>query len=269
MKSASRFPIVAVVAMLLALAVIPSAFAQVTVDEVVAGLEQGVYVEPGAEDVNVGRLATIRAAAADQGMDLYVVVLAGSADAVGFAQAVSDRVGGTVLVFTPDAYGASSSELSQSRLDDALSEAADALAGDDIVAGVASFEAAARPTSRPWGLIITGGLLLLVIVAIAGRLIERKATAGRRAAALARRWADLQKRADDLADPVLELSTRVEIDGRPEIADRYRDSASRYGNLTHELGRSPNARQVDALDEGLTAVAAELAALQNEAAPTE
>jgi hypothetical protein len=259
----------AATAILLAFGVAPAAFAQVTVDEVAAGLENGVYVEPGAEGVEVGRLESIRADAADEDLDLSVVVLASSVDAVAFAEAVKDRVGGTVLVFTPDTYGVSSSELSQGRLDDALDDADADLAGDDIAAGVSAFVDAAIPTSRPWGLIITGALLLLVVVAVAGRAIERRATADRRAAALARRWGELKERADDVADPVLELSTRVEIDGRPDIAARYRDAATRYGDLTRELGRAPKARRVDDLNRALTEVEAELEALHTEVAPAD
>ena len=257
----------AAVVLLLGFVSLSTAIAQVTSEEAAAGLVDGLYVEPGAEAVDLGRLANIRAAAADWDLDLYVVVLASSTDAVAFAQDVMGQIGGTVLVFTPDAYGASSSELSQSRLDDALGNSADELARDDIVAGVAAFEAAARPGSRPWGLIIGGALLLLVVVAVVGRMVERRATAGRRAAALAKRWDGLKARADALANPVLELSTRVEIDGRSEIAERYRNAASRYGELAHELGRSPNAARVDAVDHGLAAVEHEMETLRNEAAP--
>ncbi len=93
-----------------------------------------------------------------------------------------------------------------------------------------------------------------------------RATAGRRAAALARTWAGLQQRADAMSDPVLELSTRVEIDGRPDIAERYRVAASRHGELAHELGRSPDATRVDEVDEGFAELERELEALRSELA---
>lgn len=243
-----------------------AATAQVTPDDVVAGLDQGVYVQAGAESVDVDRLATVRASAADEDIDLHVIVLADSVDAVAFAQTISVSVAGTILVFTPDAYGASSSDLSQARMDDALNDASDELAGDDVVAGASAFVTAATPASRPWALLIAAGLLLLVVVAVVGRSVERRATAGRRAAALAKRWAELQQRVDSMSDPVLELSTRVEIDGRPEMVDRYRAAAARYGELADELARTPEARRVDGLDEGLAEVERELAALGSEVA---
>ena len=257
----------AVVALNLILAT--AAMAQETPDDVVADLDQGVYVQAGAEPVDVDRLSTVRSAAAAEDIDLHVVVLADSVDAVSFAEAINDRVTGTILVFTPDAYGAASTDLSQGKMDDALGDASDELAGDDIVAGVSAFVAAATPTSRPWALLIAAGLLLLVVVAVVGRRVERRATAGRRAAALAKRWGELQQRVDAMADPVLELSTRVEIDGRPAIIDRYRAAASRYGELTNELDRGPEARSVNGLDEGLAEVERALETLGSEVASTD
>ncbi len=265
MRAGHRLATITSVVVALNLVLATATMAQVTPDDVVAGLDAGVYIQAGAESVDVDRLATVRAAAATEDIDLHVIVLADSVDAVSFAQTLNDRIPGTILVFTPDEYGASSSDLGQGRMDDALDDASDELAGDDIVAGASAFVAAATPTSRPWALLIAAGLLLLVVVAVVGRRVERRASAGRRAAALAGRWAELQQRADAMSDPVLELSTRVEIDGRPEIADRYRAAASRYGELTDELARSPEASRVDGLDQSLAEVERELAALRSEA----
>lgn len=266
MRAGHRVATITSVLVALNLILATAAMAQVTPDDVVAGLDQGVYVQAGAESVDVDRLATVRAAAANDDITLHVVVLADSVDAVSFAETINDRIPGTILVFTPDAYGASSSDLSQGRMNAALDDASDELAGDDIVAGASAFVAAATPTSRPWALLIAAGLLLLVVVAVVGRSIERRATAGRRAAALAGRWDELQKRSDAMSDPILELSTRVEIDGRPEVADRFRAAAARYGELADELARSPEANRVDGLDQGLAEVERELAALGSEVA---
>jgi hypothetical protein len=273
MRAGHRLATITSVVATLNLFLAAAAMAQVTPDDVVAGLDQGVYIQVGAESVDVDRLATVTAAAATEEIYLHIVVLADSVDAVSFAQTINDRVPGTILVFTPDEYGASSSDLSQGRMSEALDDASDELAGDDIVAGASAFVAgasafvaAATPTSRPWVLLIAAGLLLLVVVAVVGRGIERRATAQRRAAALARRWAELRQRADVMSDPILELSTRVEIDGRPEMADRYRAAASRYGELSDELARSPEAKRVDGLDKSIAEVERELAALRSEVA---
>ena len=76
------------------------------------GLIDGVYIEPSAEAVDTESLAASRAAAADAGIELSVIVLAEAVpDAVAFAELVGNVVPGTVLVFTPDAYGASSTDL--------------------------------------------------------------------------------------------------------------------------------------------------------------
>ena len=69
-----------------------------------------------------------------------------------------------------------------------------------------------------------------------------------------------------MSDPILELSTRVELDGRPEMAERFRAIASRYGELAHELDRGPNARRVTNLEAGLANVEQMLELLQSDLA---
>jgi len=252
MRIGQRITSATTAALLLGVLVAGSASAQVSADAVSQELTRGVYVQPGAESVDTAGLAVARAAAAAEDIDLNVVVLADVVDAVAFAQELNDRVSGTILVFTPESYGASSSELSQGRMNDALGDAADTLAGDDIVAGVAAFVDAASPSSRRWGILIAAAILIMIVVGVGGRLFERRATTGRRAEALAGRWEELKQRSDAMSDTVLQLSTRVELDGRPEMAERFRAVGSRYGELAHELDRGPNAKRVDNVDAGLS-----------------
>jgi hypothetical protein len=222
-----------------------------TPDEAAAGLAGGLYVEAGAEQVDA---PAIRATASDAAGDLTlaVVVLAGEEEsAVPFAEAVKIRTRGTVLVFTPAAYGAASDELSQAELDAALLEAAAELAGPDIAAGVAAFVAAAAPGTVPWGLIFGIGIPAIVLIAIGGRMVERRATRGRRAEALAKRWAALQARADALADPILELSTRVGLHGGEEASTAYREASSLFSDVRTRLDRSARSSQASRLDADL------------------
>jgi hypothetical protein len=136
-----------------------------------------------------------------------------------------------VLVFSPAEYGVASDELSQSDLDDALDEAAGALGGADVAGGVAAFIDATRPASLNWPLLIGGAVLVLIVVGVAGRVVERRATTRRRAKALQRRWRQLGDRADALAYPILELETKVDLAGRRDLAVRYGSAANRFAEL--------------------------------------
>ena len=223
-----------------------------TPEEAAAGLIDGVYIEPSAEAVDTESLAASRAAAADAGIELSVIVLAEAVpDAVAFAELVGNVVPGTVLVFTPDAYGASSTDLSQPELTAALDDAGDRLAGGDVARGVDAFVDAAASEPVNWGAIIVSGLI-----------IERRATATRRHAALMKEYHRLEARADVLASPILELSTRVELDGRADLIDRYRIAASEYGALRDQLAREPTADDVDAVDARLDGLDAQVDALE-------
>ena len=234
-----------------------------TPEEAAAGLIDGVYIEPSAEAVDTESLAASRAAAADAGIELSVIVLAEAVpDAVAFAELVGNVVPGTVLVFTPDAYGASSTDLSQPELTAALDDAGDRLAGGDVARGVDAFVDAAASEPVNWGAIIVIGLIVVAAVAAGGRIIERRATATRRHAALMKEYHRLEARADVLASPILELSTRVELDGRADLIDRYRIAASEYGALRDQLAREPTADDVDAVDARLDGLDAQVDALE-------
>ena len=228
-----------------AIAITPSLAAAATPEEAIAGIGSGAFVEPGAEEVDTAALRQVIAEAADAGLDVTVIVLAEATDAVAFAEAVNDRVPGTVLVFTPDAYGVASTELAQSTLNDALDDAADDLSSPDLIAGVESFVDAAVPSSTNWGLIIVLGVIVVAAIGITGRVVERRATRGRRAAALRKEWGQLEARADLLASPVLDLSTRIELAESEALTERYRLAANRYGEIRDALAREPAADAVD------------------------
>ena len=243
--------------LLLVIAISAQPAAAVTPDEAAGALDGGVYVASDAETVDAGRLRELVADAGADGLELRVVVLGASdagVDTVAFAETVSDLAGGTVLVFSPAEYGVASDELSQPDLDDALDEAAAALGGPDVAGGVAAFIDAAQPTSFNWPLLIGGAVLVLVVVGVSGRIIERRATAGRRARALGRKWRELGARADALADPILELETKVDLAGREDVAARYGSAANHFAEVQRRLDGPPDATVVDELDGQLTAL---------------
>jgi hypothetical protein len=228
-----------------------------TPDEVADALDGGVYVASDAETVDAGRLRDLVTEAAADGLEVRVVVLGaadGGGDSIAFAEAVAERAGGTVLVFSPTEYGVSSVELSQPDLGDALDEAAGALGGPDIADGVAAFIDATRPRAFNWPLLIGGTVLVLVVVGVAGRVVESRATTRRRTRALDRKWRELGARADALADPILELETKVDLAGREDVATRYGSAANHFGELRRRLDGPPEAAAVDDLDARLSAL---------------
>ena len=229
----------------------PSLARAATPDEAVAGISGGAFIEPGAEDVDTARLREVIADATEAGLDVTVIVLAEATDAVSFADAISDRIPGTVLVFTPDAYGVASTELAQTALDDTLRDAADELSSSDVADGVAAFVDAASPSNTNWGLIVVLGVLIVAVIGITGRVVERRATRSRREALLRKEWGQLEARADLLASPVLDLSTQVELAESDALAERYRLAANRYGEIRDALAQDRSADAVEEIQMGL------------------
>lgn len=234
-----------------AVAMTPALARAATPEEAIAGISAGAFIEPGAEDVDSARLREVIADATEAGLDVTVIVLAEATDAVSFADAISNRIPGTVLVFTPDAYGVASTELAQAALDDTLRDAADELSSSDVADGVAAFVDAASPSDTNWGLIVVLGVLIVAVIGITGRVVERRATRSRREALLRKEWGQLEARADLLASPVLDLSTQVELAESDALAERYRLAANRYGEIRNALAKDPAADAVEEIQMGL------------------
>lgn len=253
-------------AVALASLLVPAALAA-TPEESVAGLSDGVYVEPGADPLDVDRVIASVDRAATNGLELSVVVLADPAvDAVAFAAQLNDLIAGTVLVFTPAAYGASSDTLSPGEMDSALAAADDQLSGPSIADGVDAFVDAAltETSSTNWGLILAGIAAVLLIVGFGGRYLEQRAAAGRREHALANHWSQLKTRADALSDPILELSTKVQLDGRPQIAADFRDASNRYGTVQDQLAHPPTDQSAAEIEGELDDLEVQIGALEQQ-----
>ncbi len=251
-----------------ALAAVPAAASAATAEDVIDGLSGGVFVEPGAE-ADSGELRAAVADAGAQNLDLTLIVLADeTVSAVSFAGEIGERVGGTVMVFTPAEYGVSSDTLSQDELDRALTAAADDLASADTEAGIRAFVASvaelaevAEESGTNWPLLVAIGAVMLIVVGVGGRAFERRATADRRRRALEKRWAELRKRADGLADPILELSTPVQLLGDRDVTLTYREASELFERVRGTVDREPSpeladdtATDMDRLDELLTRI---------------
>ena len=240
-----------------------------TPEQAAAGLSDGVYAEPGAEAFDRDRVVASIDRAAANDLELSVVVLADPAvDAVAFASSFNDLVAGTVLVFTPAAYGASSDALSQGEMDSALAAADDQLSGPSVADGVDAFVDAAltETSSTNWGLILAGIAAVLLVVGLGGRYFERRAATSRSERALDRHWSQLRSRADALSDPVLDLSTKVQIDGRPQLATEFRKASNRYGDIQRRLERPPSDQAATEIESDLGDLETEMAALEQQLA---
>ena len=252
-------------AALLAVAVLGGPALAATPDEAVAGLSDGLYVEGGTEFVDTDRVRASIERAAAGGLQLSVIVLADpSTSTITFAGEANDLQSGTILVFTTAEYGASSDELSQNQLDAALAASDDALSGPNVAAGVDAFVDAAmtEASSTNWGLILAGIAVVLLVVGVGGRIFERRATAGRRDRALRRHWAELQDEADGLSDSVLELSTKTQLDGSPELLSAFRAVSNGYGDIQTRLGREPSEQAADAITTDLAALSTQITDLE-------
>ncbi len=227
-----------------------------TPDEAADALVEGVYVEAGATaDAIALRQQVVEART--NGVELSVVVLSDdTVDAVGFANELGAVRTGTVMVFTPAQYGISSSELSQGQLDDAIDAASDDLSGLDVTAGVAAFVGAitvepAEESSTNWPLLIGAGLLILVVVGVVGRMVERRSSSERKQKALAREWEALKTRADGLADPILDLSTPVDLLGDRDVTATYREASGLFDRVRRRVDQEPAAGAVDEMTQDM------------------
>jgi hypothetical protein len=225
-----------------------------------------LYHEQDAEEVDEERVLEAVDEAERLGIDLEVVVLV-EGGAENLAGDILDRLGaGTVVVFTAESYGVASEDVGQSRLDDALAEAADELSGPDAALGVEALVAALEPSAgRPWGWIIAGLVVVLVAVAVGGRWWDTKARAERQAARRERRRAELAAQAGELASQVVDLSDKVELADDPELSRRYRDAAASFREAEASVEAATGMHELDGVADRLAGLRAELSEIADAA----
>ena len=217
----------------------------------------GVFVEEGAEGSQTELRRSV-ADARDAGITLYVVSMRGSStDAESLADSLRDRIGGTVLVVTPESLGASSASLSQTDLDRGL----DAFSGT-VDAGTVSFvEAIAGSTGAGnsgdsttaggsggsgWSflivLLVIVGLIVAVVVFVRSRNRRRvtdELSARRRAVA------------EELAavgQEILALADRVALADNTAATNHFRQGNEQYLELQEELEEATSLWQVTEVD---------------------
>ncbi|MGI8417020.1 MAG: DUF6676 family protein [Nakamurella sp.] len=202
-------------------------------------------------------LAGVAADARKHGLQLSIVSLGVSlaeADAKLMAKDVQARVGGTVLVLTPDGAGQWSSELSGARQDDAKKAALSA--GIDDVAAASAYEKSATAKGFPWVLVVVA----IVVVAIAGAVVagylKRRRKQQEDHATLAELTAALNDRVGKLSPLVLAIAPRVDVANRPDLTSRFNQASSDYSTLRDRVATPLGSRKE------LDATTAEIADLE-------
>ena len=246
--------IASTVLFLLAVAAVVPAHAQETGPAVTTLADEVFYVEPGVDPGSVSTLLDAVETAADHGVDLRIAVFAGAGDAQALASDIAAGLGsGTVLVFTTDSYGVFSFDVAQSRLDDALSAAEDALSGSIAAEGAAAFADGLDPD--PGGIsaaaIAVGLVLLLVVVGVGGRLWEVKTRDVRQARRRDRRRADLMDRTRGIADHVLELSDPVELADDAALSKQYAAATARFDEAELAIAEATTMHELDEVETRL------------------
>ena len=236
-------------------AVMTPAFAQDTGSAIAALSEDSLYVEAGGDAVDESAIASAIGTADGLGVDLKVAVLA-SGNAEQLASTIAAGLdAATVLVFTPTSYGAFSDTLSQSRLDAALSDAADELSGPDVAEGTRAFAEALDPDRDSGGvsagLVVVGIIGLLVIVGVGGRMWEVKTRDARQARRRDRRRAELTDRTRKLADRVLELSDPVELADDAALSKKYAEATARFDEAELAIAEAQTMHELDEVEERL------------------
>ena len=224
-----------------------SLFAQTAAAQSISDIEDElrvdhVYVEDGAEGSEAGLRAVV-ADAADTGMTLYIVSISGSnTDAESLANSLRARLGGTVLVVTPESLGASSAALAESLTNRGL----DAFTGT-IEEGSAAFVAAVSDQlvageggsggSDGGGSGLTVLVVLLVIVGLIVVLViwVRSRNRTRVKHELTVRRTAVTDELGDIGHDILTLADRVTVADNSEATAHFRSGNEQYLELQDQL----------------------------------
>lgn len=231
-------------------------------DEVADALaDDGYYVEPGAEQVDV---ADLEAAVDDPDTDLSVAVLAEgpSEGAEPITEDLLFDVGGTVIVFTPDevwveseVYGASQYEAALDRADAEVGVAGNP--GDYTLAFAQALEQPAAATGTGGGGL--GGLLPLLLVggvAVGGFSLFRRSRRNKqdRAAqtqALEEARTEVRAQVTALAERIVALNDRVALSEDERVRAQFNEASQGYQQAQAALESSSAPAELERVSDQL------------------
>jgi len=208
-----------------------------------------VYVEAGAEAIDISAAQRAISTAAGFDIDLKVAVFAGG-NAEQLASEIADGLGSvTVLAFTPSSFGVFSDEVSQSRLEKALDEAGDDLRGPDAAAGAVAFADALAPSDDSGGistgLVLAGVVAVLVIVGVGGRIWEVRTREARHARRRERRREELRDQTMQLGSRVIEMSDAVELAEDKQLSTKYATATGLFDEAETAITSASTMHELD------------------------
>jgi hypothetical protein len=213
-----------------------------------SGVERTDAVSIMSESDDIAQLIEELRSAIDAGLETRLIVLSSPVDDLeGLAASLAAEFQEPVIVVGPD--GSTAAADTPGRTTTAATPGT--LVRSPIANGLATFMAQSNPSGMSWGITILIPALAVALLAAVRRTGEYRAMRISGAATLQARWAWLEDRADALADPVLELSTRVELDGRTEAARAYRGAASEYGRLRDALAEAASEAAAEGIGRSL------------------
>lgn len=266
------------VVLVAALAMSGPAAAQ-SLDEIAEELaDDSVYVERGAEGSET-RLARVLADARDQGVIVHVVSLESSANSESVARTLSQSVGGTVIVITPDEVGATSAVYPDGPVERALDAAigpVSASTQDGVEAFVASLvdevgstsgaadDRDQTPADAPDSAGETtdggsssgggGGLLIFLLVVIAvvvgGWFFLRSRNRRKVKSEMEVRSQAVRSELSAIGADILALEDRVTVADDDEATTHFREGNEQYLELQNQLEKATSLWAVTQVDYG-------------------
>jgi hypothetical protein len=249
-----RSPVIRMALVLLPLVL--AAWQQATLDEVVRALRaDGYFVEPGAEQVDTGRLS---AAVRDSRADLRPVILADPASdgEEPLAHDILDELGtGTVVVVSPEDLGVATDRADDAAVEAALDRADEQ--GDsltDLPGYLRDFDAAlAGDAGRrlPVGTIVLVGLVLVGGVLLVRRVSRRRAEAARTERALREAREEVGGQISAVAERIVALHDEVELAGRPEVSQLYATATETYAAAQRRVEATVTTAELERVSDDL------------------
>jgi len=254
-RLASLLPVLvlAVVPVVLVVVAPSSALAQ-TVSDVVAQLDDGVYVDSGlpADEADISEAVN---RARNGGIGLYVVLLEDDppSGATAFADSALNRLGtGTVLVLSASSEGMASDEIDQSQIEAALDRGFEAGGGDeryvnavvDSLTGVSS----GGGSGFLWLIIIVGGLVLLVWWVVRR---SNKQSTQRRGDLVEEARQEIKNQLDVMANTILEISDIVSASSSAEDNDYLERAGVTYSEALESYEAADSLQALETLSDRL------------------
>ncbi len=236
------------------------AAADVALDAVAAELlRTGVYVEPGAEELDRGALDQ---AVGDPDTDVSVAVLAEppAAGPQAVTQDLLAQVGGTVVLVTPTDVWVETDTYDDERVDDAFATADErAAASGDIGPYVLAFAQALEDPEAGGGggggglglWLVGGGAVALAGLSLAGSGRRRREARAAQERSLAEARTEVRGQVAVLAERIVGLTDRVSLSGDARVQQLFNDASQAYQEAQATVDTSDSPETLERVSDRL------------------